>query len=124
MRTHEQFMEQAHQVQFAETNAESERLSTEYGINGIPLLSVLDSASLPLSTGYEFMHLMFENTIPNLALLWSGNFKGLDTDQPFVLGKTVWDAIGVATAATRSTMPSSYGAAVPTSGSHYFLSKV
>ena len=113
MRTHKEFMEQARKVQLAETNAESERLSTEYGINGVPLLSVLDSLSLPLSTGYEFMHLMFENTIPNLALLWSGNFKGLDTNQPFVFSKTVWDAIGATTAATQSTMPSSYGAAVP-----------
>lgn len=112
-RTHEQFMEQAHKVQSAETNTTSERLATEYGINGIPLLSVLDSLSLPLSTGYEFMHLVFENLIPNLALLWSGNFKGLNKDQPFVFSKTVWEAIGTAAAASRSTMPSSYGAPVP-----------
>ena len=112
-RTHEQFMAQARKVQSADTNATSERLATEYGINGIPLLSVLDSLSLPLSTGYEFMHLVFENLIPNLALLWSGNFKGLNADQPFVFSKTVWEAIGAATAASRSTMPSSYGAPVP-----------
>ena len=112
-RTHEQFIAQAHEIQSAETNAQSERLATEYGINGIPLLSVLDSLSLPLSTGYEFMHLVFENLIPNLALLWSGNFKGLDNNQPFVFNKTVWDAIGAAAAASRSTMPSSYGAPVP-----------
>ena len=112
-RTHEQFMEQAHKVQSAETNTTSERLATEYGINGIPLLSVLDSLSLPLSTGYEFMHLVFENLIPNLALLWSGNFKGLNKDQPFVFSKTVWEAIRTAAAASRSTMPSSYGAPVP-----------
>ena len=113
LRTHEQFMAQANEVQSAETNAQSERLATEYGINGTPLLSILDSLMLPLSTGYEFMHLVFENLIPNLTLLWSGNFKGLDTDQPFVLSKTVWETIGATTAASRSTMPSSYGAAVP-----------
>jgi hypothetical protein len=112
-RTHEQFMAQANEVQSAGTNAQSERLATEYGINGVPLLSILDSLSLPLSTGYEFMHLVFENLIPNLTLLWSGNFKGLDTDQPFVFTKTVWEAIGTATAASRSTMPSCYGAVVP-----------
>lgn len=112
-RTHEQFMAQAHEVQLAMTNAESERLATEYGINGIPLLSVLDSLSLPLSTGYKFMHLIFENIIPNLALLWSGNFKGLNADQPFVFSKAVWEAIGATTAASRSTMPSNYGAPVP-----------
>ena len=112
-RTHEQFMAQAHEVQLAETNAKSERLAMKYGINGVPLLTVLDSLSLPLSTGYEFMHLLFENLIPNLALLWSGNFKGLDKDQPFVFSKTDWEAIGVATAASRSTIPSSFGAPVP-----------
>ena len=113
LRTHEQFMAQARNIQAAETNSQSERLATEYGINGIPLLSVLDSLSLPLSTGYEFMHLIFKNLIPNLALLWSGNFKGLDTNQPFVFSKTIWEAIGETTAASHSTIPSSYGAPVP-----------
>ena len=113
LRKHEQFMAQANEVQSAETNAKSERLATEYGINGVPLLSVLDSLALPLSAGYEFMHLVFENLIPNLALLWSGNFKGLDKNQPFVFTKTDWEAIGAAAAASHSTLPSSYGAAVP-----------
>lgn len=106
-------MVQAVKVQSAKTNAQSEKLATEYGINGVPLLSTLDLLSLPLSTGYKFMHLVFENLIPNLALLWSGNFKGLDKDQPFVFSKMVWEAIGATTAASRLTMPSSYGAAVP-----------
>ena len=110
LRTHEQFMAQANEVQSAKTNAKSERLATEYGINGVLLLSVLDLLALPLSTGYKFMHLVFENLIPNLALLWSGNFKGFDKNQPFVFSKTVWEAIGATTAASCSTMPSSYGA--------------
>jgi hypothetical protein len=59
------------------------------------------------------MHLVFENLIPNLTLLWSGNFKGLNKDQPFVFSKTVWEAIGATAVATQSTMPSSYGAPVP-----------
>jgi hypothetical protein len=74
---------------------------------------VLNSLSLPLSTGYEFMHLIFENLVPNLTLLWLGNFKGLDKNQQFVFSKTVWEAIGLATATSQSTIPSSYGAAVP-----------
>ena len=106
-------MAQANEVQSAKSNAKSNRLTTKYGINGIPLLSVLDSLSLPLLTGYEFMHLIFENLLPNLALFWSGNFKNLNQDQPFVLNKHVWDAIGASTAASKSTIPSCYGAAVP-----------
>ena len=106
-------MAQANEVQLAKTNAQSEKLAQQYSINGVPLLSTLGSLNLPLSAGYEFMHLMFENIIPNLALLWSGNFKNLDSTQPFVFNKTVWDAIGAATAASRVTMPSSYGTGVP-----------
>jgi len=113
LRTHETFMAEAKEVQSAESNAESDRLATKYGINGVPLLGVLDSLSLPLSTGYEFMHLVFENLLPNLVLFWSGNFKNLDQDQPFVIDRRVWDAIGMSTAASKSTIPSCYGAAVP-----------
>jgi hypothetical protein len=113
LRTHETFMAQANEVQSAESNAESDRLAIKYGINGVPLLSVLDSLSLPLSTGYEFMHLVFENLLLNLALFWSGNFKNLNQDQPFILDKHVWEAIGTSAAASKSTIPSCYGAAVP-----------
>ena len=112
LRSHKQFVAQAKEVQSAKTNTESEKLAQKYGINGVPLLSILGSLDLPLSTGYEFMHLIFENIVPNLALLWSGSFKNLDSTQPFVFNKTVWDAIGVAAAASRATMPSSYGAGV------------
>ena len=113
LRTHLTFIAQANEVQSAKSNAESDRLATAYGINGVPLLSVLDSLSLPLSTGYEFMHLIFENLLPNLALFWSGNFKTLNQDQPFVINKHVWDSIGALTAASKSTIPSCYGTAVP-----------
>ena len=91
----------------------SEKLAQQHGINGVPLLSVLDSLVLPLSTGYKFMHLVFEKIVPNLTLLWSGSFKNFDRAQPFVFDKTVWDAIGAAAGVSRVTMPSSYGARVP-----------
>ena len=110
---HKQFMTEANEVQLANKNTKSERLATKYSINSVPLLSILDSLALPLSTGYEFMHLMFENLIPNLVLLWSGNFKGLNKNHPFVFSKAVWEAIGETTAASQSTMPSSYRATVP-----------
>ena len=113
LRTHQTFMAQANEVQNAKSNAESERLATKYGINGVPLFGVLNSLSLPLSTGYEFMHLVFENLLPNLTLLWSGNFKNLNQNQPFVLDRQVWEEVGALTAASKSTMPSCYGAAVP-----------
>ena len=106
-------MAQANEVQSTELNAESNRLTIKYRINGVPLLSVLNSLSLLLSTGYEFMHLVFENLLPNLALFWSGNFKNLNQDQPFVLGKHMWEAIGTSAAASKSMIPSCYSTTVP-----------
>ncbi|PBK79794.1 hypothetical protein ARMGADRAFT_1049109 [Armillaria gallica] len=52
------------------------------------------------------MHLIWENLIKNLILLWTGEFKGLDEG-------TSCYAIGKATAMSGSTIPSAYGSRVP-----------
>jgi hypothetical protein len=49
-----------------------------YGIKGVLLLSNFKSLCFPLSFPYNFMHLIWENVIPNLISLWTGEFKGLD----------------------------------------------
>ncbi|KAG2017882.1 hypothetical protein CC2G_007348 [Coprinopsis cinerea AmutBmut pab1-1] len=60
------------------------------------------------------MHLVWENLIPNLVLLWTGKFKGLDEGQGgYELGPTVWEAIGAATVKAGDTIPSAYGPRVP-----------
>ncbi|KAI0054434.1 hypothetical protein BV25DRAFT_1817076 [Artomyces pyxidatus] len=60
------------------------------------------------------MHLVWENTIKNLVLLWTGSFKGLDEGTgSYHLSPSVWDAIGLATASSGSTIPSAYGARPP-----------
>lgn len=58
MRTHEGFMDEAFQVQFAETMTVEKELAMKFGIKGIPLLSSLSSLSFPLSFPYNFMHLI------------------------------------------------------------------
>ncbi|RXW12694.1 hypothetical protein EST38_g13161 [Candolleomyces aberdarensis] len=113
-RSHEEFLAQAKEVQFAATTAESERLATAYGIKGLPILSTLPSLSFPTSFPYDFMHLIFENVMKNLILLWTGDFKGLDEGTgSYVLEKQVWEAIGAATAASGSTIPSAFAARAP-----------
>ena len=110
LRTHAQFMDHARQAQFADSAAEEERIAKSTGIKGIPLLSYLTSLSFPLSFPFDFMHLVFENLIKNLVLLWTGNFKDLDEGSgDYVLSPRVWEAIGEATAASGSTIPSAYG---------------
>jgi hypothetical protein len=114
LRSHKELMHQAQQVQYALTAAESERLAKKYGIKGIPLLSVLSSLSFPTSFPYDFMHLIWANLIPNLILLWTGQFKHLDhSEESYVFAKSVWEAIGEATAEAGKTIPAAFGARIP-----------
>ena len=114
LRNHTLFMEQAQEVQSALTDAASEQFATKYGIKGLPLLSALSSLSFPVSFPYDFMHLIWANLIPNLILLWTGNFKDLDhDDEGYVLAPKVWQAIGMATLDAGKTIPAAFGSRVP-----------
>jgi hypothetical protein len=111
LRTVAEFMYQAHQVQFASTQAEEEELAKQTGIKGIPILSQVPSLLFPHSFPFDFMHLVYENLIKNLIDLWTGSFKNIDhTDENYVIDKKVWKAIGEATARSGSTIPGAYGA--------------
>ncbi|KAJ3816566.1 hypothetical protein EV361DRAFT_802934 [Lentinula raphanica] len=60
------------------------------------------------------MHLLFENIMKLLVLWWTGTFKDLDEGEgSFQLDVKVWEAIGNATYASGSTIPSSFGARPP-----------
>ncbi|TFK62580.1 hypothetical protein BDN72DRAFT_776911 [Pluteus cervinus] len=114
LRTHSEFLKQAHDVQFALTTAESERLAKRSGVKGIPILSCLSSLEFPTSFPYDFMHLIFENVLKNLVLLWTGKYKNLNEGSgAYQLPKKVWDAIGAATAALGSSIPGAFGARPP-----------
>ena len=97
------------QVQQALTNAEAERLAKEYGVKGVPVLSFIRSVQLPWSFPYDFMHLIFENLMPNLIQLWTNDFKDLGTaDDPFVIRPNIWREVGEATASSSPTIPYSF----------------
>jgi hypothetical protein len=116
LRTHEQFVRHAEEVETARTKAAADDLAKKYGIKGRSILFVLDSLSFPRSFPYDFMHLIWENLIKNLVLLWTGRFKGFDSNGnrgPYVFAPGVWEAIGKATAQTKKHIPSAYGAALP-----------
>ena len=107
------FLEQVERVQSAPTGAESEWLTTEFGIKGLLLLSTLHSLFFLTSFPYDFMHLIWAKLILNLILLWTGKFKDLDHDrEEYVLAPTVWDAIGEATFETGKTIPATFGSQV------------
>jgi len=114
LRTHDRLLAQAAEVDAANTIAAAGRLSKEYGIKGTPLLSHARSLSFPHSFPYDFMHLIWENTIKNLILHWTRDFKGLGQgNERYELSKAIWEGIGTLTASSSSTTPSAYGCRVP-----------
>jgi hypothetical protein len=109
LRTHSEMLQQAREVQLAPTQKESDHLAKKYGIKAVPILSYAPSLVFPASFPYDFMHLIWENLIPNLISLWTGSFKGLDQGcESYYLPKAVWEAIGELTAACGATMPSAF----------------
>ena len=113
LRSHNDFMAQAKAVESAPTQIRREELAKAYGIKGTPLLSALGSLRFPQSFPYDFMHLIWENLIPNLVSFWSGRYKGMDDGQPYVLSPDIWQAVGAASAAATRTIPSSFGTSIP-----------
>ncbi|KAF8801556.1 hypothetical protein BYT27DRAFT_7174014 [Phlegmacium glaucopus] len=60
------------------------------------------------------MHLIWENLMKNLILLWTGEFKGLDEGHgEYVVANAIWEGVGAATHASGTTIPSAYGSRVP-----------
>ncbi|KAJ3926292.1 MAG: hypothetical protein NXY57DRAFT_1051445 [Lentinula lateritia] len=60
------------------------------------------------------MHLLFKNILKLLILWWIGTFKDLDKGTgSFKLDSRVWEAIGAATSASGSMIPSAFGAHPP-----------
>ncbi|TFY81334.1 hypothetical protein EWM64_g2680 [Hericium alpestre] len=114
LRTHNEMIAQAKEVQFARTQSDSIALAKKYGIKGLPIWVYLSSMSLSKSFPYDFMHLIWENLMKNLVRLWTGEFKGLNEGSgSYQLQKSVWEAIGAATAECGSTIPGCYGARPP-----------
>ena len=110
-RTQMEFASNAQEVITAKTHAEEKRLGMKYGIKGRTILMSLKSLSFPFSFPYDFMHLLYENVLKNLILLWTNNYKDINVGTGnYVIDATVWDANGVATALACDTIPSVYSA--------------
>ena len=113
-RTHQRFLDQAEEVIMAQNNADEDRLSMEYGIKGVPLLSLLGTLTLPSSFPLDFMHLIFENLIPNLVAHYTGNFKGLDAgSEDYIIPARIWSEICKIGSSSGDTVPSQFGGRVP-----------
>ncbi|THU85148.1 hypothetical protein K435DRAFT_686141 [Dendrothele bispora CBS 962.96] len=110
LRTPSEFSQHSFEVQSANSIHQSDELSRIYGIKGVSAFSQLSSISFPRSFPHDFMHMVFENNLENLILHWTGRFKDLGAGmRSYEFKKGVWDAIGAATSASGSTIPSCFG---------------
>ena len=66
--SHEQFMMQAKEVESVPTETQWDELVKTFVIKGVSLLGALRSLRFPQLFLYNFMHLVWENLIPNLIL--------------------------------------------------------
>jgi len=111
---HKEIHTQGEHVEAMLVKSRWKALSKEYGVKGVSILFNLSSLMFPSCFPYDFMHLIWENVIKNLILLWTGNFKGLDEGSGcYQINATVWATIGSATAVSRSTIPGCYGTRPP-----------
>ncbi|KAJ7808167.1 hypothetical protein B0H14DRAFT_3482564 [Mycena olivaceomarginata] len=86
-----------------------EKLAKFHGIKGLPALCRVGSMDSAHSYPWDFMHLLFENIIPNLVKLWSGKFKGLDTvTEDYKISEEVWVDIWAETAEAMKDIPSAF----------------
>lgn len=107
-------MQQACKVKIAPNNAKREQLAKKYGIKGIPVLSSISLISFSFSFPFDFIHLIWQNLIPNLIDFWTGKFKGLNHENKgYFINKHIWDEIGAATAACGVTILAAFWALVP-----------
>ena len=122
IRTHKQLMVQAHNIKMVPNNATHEWLAKEHGIKGIPVLSSISSIGFPSSFPFNFMHLIWENLIPNLIEFWTGKFKDLDHQgKGYFIKPHIWNKIGAATAACKVTVLAAFGAPLKWSGLKWVL---
>ena len=114
MCSHDKFLKQGALVLEAPTNVAAKWLAKDSGIKGIPLLSSLNMLNFPFSFPLDFMHLIFENLIPNLIRQCTGTFKDLDSGiENYTLLSEVWSEICKAGSVSGDTIPSSFGLWMP-----------
>ncbi|PPR00971.1 hypothetical protein CVT24_000267 [Panaeolus cyanescens] len=121
LRTPEELDAQIAEIEAASTAIQKDKLSKEYGVKGKALLSTLSSISIPNSFPLDFMHLIWENLLPNLIAFWTGQFKNLVHEgMGYIIDPKEWKKIGELTAKAGQTIPSSYGARIPNIATHQF----
>lgn len=116
-RMHAEILEQGICIQSAATKTASKALATKTGVKGILLLSVLPTILFPDSFPYNFMHLLWENMVPNLQELCTGKFKGMDVGNfDYTIDSDNVNIIGNLGEKASAYLPYAFGAQPPNWG--------
>ena len=108
-RTHGEFEDVLQRMTAATTKKEKDEIGKAFGIQQGAVLSRVHSVDLARSVPWDWVHLFCENVCPNLADLWTGRFKGLDTGtEDYELAPHVWEEIGEETANAVKTIPAAF----------------
>ncbi|KAF8753706.1 Transposase family tnp2, partial [Rhizoctonia solani] len=114
LRDHDQCISTGLKVLKAKNKAEQKRLATESGIKGVTLLACVPSVSIPCSLPVDLMHMIWQNLIPQLIKLWTGDFNDMDAGlEDYHLRLNAWNAVCDACIPSKRTIPSSFGCPVP-----------
>lgn len=114
LRTHQESLRDGLDVLRAPTDHARSQLATRTGIKGVSVLARVPSVCIPHSFLVNIMHMGWINLIPQLTLLWTGEFHKLyQGRERYSIHPTVWEALGHVTEASGNTIPSSFGCRVP-----------
>ncbi len=92
------------------TKTTHDDLHQHYGISHVSEICQIPSIRLFTSFPHEWMHLVLKNHVKILIYLWKGTYKGLDKGKEhFVITNGAWVQIRLKTAASSTTIPSSFG---------------
>ncbi|KAG8725717.1 hypothetical protein FRC10_007929, partial [Ceratobasidium sp. 414] len=90
------------------------QIAQDCGISARSVFVCLGSIELLSCAPYELMHLIFENLVPNLVLLWKEKFKWLDhDDEGYRISDDDWKEIGRLTTEATRTVPSQLVGTLP-----------
>ncbi|KAG9126908.1 hypothetical protein FRC07_001453 [Ceratobasidium sp. 392] len=112
-RTHQSYMRTYNQLDREERPAARAALAQGTGINGRTILAELGSIDLASCAPYELMHLIFENLVPNMVMLWKNEFKWIKDPEVYHIGKDIWKKIGQLTAEATRTIPTQFVGTLP-----------
>jgi hypothetical protein len=112
-RTHASFADRLAEINKYTLKKDQAYAAMLYGLSVESILATCPGINMVRSFPYEYMHIIFENTVPNLIRFWRGKFKELDAGQDYVIEEHVWEIIGKETAAAVKTIPASFVGHLP-----------